>query len=320
LNGHHLILGGCGFIGRHVAIGLARKGHTVVVADRTKPAFHFPTDIDESISWERFELASADWDGLISDAEVIHHYAWTSIPASANANPIGDLTSNVTSTLALLDALHRRGGGRVLFASSGGTVYGKVQEVPITEDHPLLPITAYGAGKVAAEVYLGLYRSLYGVDCRIARIANPFGAGQDIARGQGAATKFLHSALTNQEIVIWGDGTVVRDYIHISDVTDALVSLALVQDLRDFYVFNIGSGCGTSLNAIISELEQHLQKTVMVRREAGRAFDVPINVLDISRAREILGWQPFLGFAKGLKLTLKDLANDVVFSTVNCRA
>jgi UDP-glucose 4-epimerase len=166
-------------------------------------------------------------------------------------------------------------------------------------------------------VYLGLYRSLYGIDCRIARISNPFGAGQDIARGQGAATKFLHSALTDQEIVIWGDGTVVRDYIHISDVSNALVSLALVSHLSGCYVFNIGSGCGTSLNTIIRELERRLKKTLIVSREAGRSFDVPINVLDISRAREILGWRPSLSFAEGLALTLQDLADEAVFSTVN---
>lgn len=296
---------------------LARAGDTVVIADRVQPAFAFPPDVADLISWQRFELASADWDTLVAETDVVHHYAWTSIPATANANPLGDLISNVGATLSLLDALHRRGQGKLIFASSGGTVYGKVVETPITEQHPLLPITAYGAGKVAAETYLGLYRALHGIDCRIARISNPFGAGQDIAKGQGAVTKFLHSALNDQEIVIWGDGTVVRDYIHISDVANALVSLAGTPDLGDRYVFNIGSGHGTSLNTIISELAVLLKKTLNVTRVAARSFDVPTNVLDISRASEILRWQPSLGFTDGLVLTLKDLEDEAVFSTLS---
>lgn len=317
MNSNHLIVGGGGFIGRHVAIVLARQGHRVVVADRTQPHFEFPADVRDRISWERLELASADWDAMIADMDTVHHYAWTSIPASANANPLGDLTSNVASTITLLDALHRKAKGRIVFASSGGTVYGKVREVPVKEDHALAPITAYGAGKVAAEVYLGLYRSLYNVDCRIARISNPFGAGQDIAKGQGAATKFLHQALSNEEIVIWGDGTVIRDYIHISDVADALALFALLPDLGETYVLNIGSGEGTSLNQIISEIEHRLRKRLAVRRVAARPFDVPVNVLDITRAREILRWKPALAFADAMALTLNDLANGAPFSTLN---
>lgn len=288
-----------------------------MVAERTPAHFEFPPDVRDCISWERVELASADWDALFANVDVVHHYAWTSIPASANSNPLGDLSSNVAATITLLDSLYRKGSGRILFASSGGTVYGKVKEIPINEDHSLSPITAYGAGKVAAEIYLGLYRSLHNVDCRIARISNPFGAGQDISKGQGAATKFLHHALTGEEIVIWGDGTVVRDYVHVSDVADALVSLALKEDLGEEYVFNIGSGQGTSLNEIIFELERALGRELDVRCEAARPFDVPVNVLDITRAREKLHWQPRMNFREGMALTLRDLAQKANLSTLN---
>jgi UDP-glucose 4-epimerase len=244
----------------------------------------------------------------------VHHYAWTSIPASANANPIGDLTSNVTTTMALLEALRRKGGGRLVFSSSGGTVYGKLQTVPVPEDHPLAPITAYGAGKVTAEIYLGLYRALHGLDCRIARIANPYGAGQNLARGQGAATTFLHSALKGEPIVVWGDGEVVRDYLHVSDVAAALVALAVAPSLDEFHTFNIGSGLGVSLNEIVEELERRLNRRIDVRREPSRPFDVPISVLDISRARKILRWEPRLSFGEGIALTMTDLANKAALS------
>jgi len=215
---HHLLLGGCGFIGRHVALLLARAGHRVTIAARRRPNFNFPTAFVDRIACKTVELATADWDGLVAEVDVVHHYAWSSIPASANANPAGDLLAHIVVTLGLLDALKRRGEGRVVFASAGGTIYGQLRNIPAREDDPLAPITAYGAGKATAELYLKLYRAMYGLDCRIARIANPYGAGQDLSRGLGAATTFLHHALNDQRIVIWGDGAVVRDYVHISDV------------------------------------------------------------------------------------------------------
>jgi UDP-glucose 4-epimerase len=317
LTGHHLILGGCGFIGRHVALLLARAGHAVKLADRVPPPYLFPSAAAARISWQPLEFASADWDALVAEAAVVHHYAWTSIPATANANPTGDLTSNVTATLGLLEALRRRGGGRVVFASSGGTVYGKLQHVPVSEDHPLMPITAYGAGKAAAEIYLGLYRALHGMDCRIARISNPYGAGQNLARGQGAATTFLHYALTDRPIVMWGDGKVVRDYVHVIDAASALVTLSLAPRLEEFHTFNIGSGVGVSLNAIVVELENRLKRPLEVRREPARPFDVPINVLNISRARNILGWEPRVSFADGIARTMADLVRNAALSTLD---
>jgi UDP-glucose 4-epimerase len=317
LTGYHLIVGGSGFIGRHVAIELVRAGHQVILADRAQPPYSFPAAIAEHISWRRLEAASADWDALVENASVVHYYTWTSLPASANANAIGDLTSNVTTMLALLEALKRRGGGRVIFSSSGGTVYGKLRHVPVLEDHPLMPITAYGAGKATAEIYLGLYRALHGLDCRIARIANPYGAGQNLTRGQGAATTFLHCALNGQPIVIWGDGEVVRDYIHVVDVASAMARLALAPDSLEFHTFNIGSGTGISLNQIVSELEHRLDRRLKVERGPSRPFDVPISVLDISRARKVLGWEPQLSFSDGIALTLEDLALKAAISSTN---
>lgn len=313
----HLILGGGGFIGRHVALRLARAGYPVLLADRAQPVYKFPADAAPRIAWQSLEIASADWDALVADVAVVHHYAWTSIPASANANPIGDLTSNVTATLAILEALRRRGGGRIVFSSSGGTVYGRLQQVPVPEDHPLMPITAYGAGKATVEIYLGLYRALHGLDCRVARIANPYGVGQNLARGQGAATTFLHSALTDQPIVIWGDGEVIRDYVHVTDVAAALVALALAPRLDQFQTFNVGSGTGVSLNAIIAELENCLNRRLDVRREPSRPFDVPVSVLDISRARNVLDWRPCLSFTEGMKRTMADLIANAALSTLD---
>ena len=290
-----------------------------VIASRSRPAqtriSAFPAMRDR-ITWQMVELATADWDALVAGVDTVHHYAWSSIPANANANPSGDLLINVGATLGLLDALKRRGEGRVVFASSGGTVYGKLQSVPVSEDAPLAPITAYGAGKATAELYLKLYRAMYGLDCRIARIGNPYGAGQDISRGLGAVTTFLHHALTEQTIVIWGDGEAIRDYVHISDVASCLVTLACAPRSDADFIFNVGSGVGISLNEIVTDLEMRLGRRLQVSRTKTRAFDVPKSVLAIDRARRVLGWSPRLSLSDGIACTLTDLKADRPFSTL----
>ena len=312
---HHLILGGCGFIGRHVALLLVRAGCRVTLSDRAPLGRDLPEGYAEQIVWRPDDFSSIDWDAAVADADVVHHYAWSSIPASANADPRADLQTNVGMTIDMLEAMRRRG-GRVVFASSGGTVYGAPRRIPVPEDHAVAPISAYGAGKVAAEAYLSLYRSLYGLDCRIARIANPYGAGQDISRGLGSATTFLYNALTERPITIWGTGEVVRDFVHIADVARGLVTLASAPR-NDEYVFNIGSGAGTSLNDIISILEAKLGRTLKVAQFKSRAFDVPINVLDISRIRAVFGWSPALSFSQGIDRTIEDLRQNFDFSTLD---
>ena len=193
-DGCHLILGGCGFIGRHVALKLARLGHSVILADRSAPKCDFPDDVRARITWTRFDMAETDLESLIAGATAIHHYAWSTIPVTANADPSGDLTANVVPTLALLEAIKRSANRpRFIFVSSGGTVYGKLRHVPVREDHPLAPLTAHGASKAAVELYLNYYRAVHGTV--ESRTANPYGAARS-ARGRGAATTFLHRALT----------------------------------------------------------------------------------------------------------------------------
>src|SRR5262249_33595625 len=156
-------------------------------------------------------------------------------------------------SLALLEALRRRQGKRLIFASSGGTVYGKPRKIPIPEDHPLNPIAAYGVSKAAVEKYIGFYRASYGLDCRIVRMSNPFGDGQDPRGNLGGVTTFLVRAFKGEKLVVWGDGEIVRDYIHVSDATSGLIAVATasLDEFTETPIFNIGSGKGYSLNQII---------------------------------------------------------------------
>lgn len=312
---HHVILGGGGFIARHVALRLLAAGQKVTLVVRHNRIILLPQTVQQSCAIVTTPLGATEWDALVAKADVVHHYAWGSIPASANANPSADLQANVCPTIDLLDALRRRGGGRVIFTSSGGTVYGKVRDLPIPEDHSLAPMSAYGASKVAAEVFFCLYRSLYNIDCRIARIANAYGAGQDPQRGLGAVTTFLYKSLNKTPLTIWGDGEVVRDYVHVSDISAFLVLLAQAPFGEEF-IFNVGNGVGTSLNEIIVGIERHLGYSLIVQRTDNRNFDIPVNILSIERAKRTFGWQPRLLFPDGLAMTLADIKEGKMNSTL----
>jgi UDP-glucose 4-epimerase len=197
----------------------------------------------------------------------------------------------------------------VVFCSSGGTVYGRSQDVAIDENHPLRPINAYGAGKLAAEIYTDLYRRVHGLDVRVARVANPYGLGQFPGRKQGALSLFAAQAMAGSVIEIWGDGSVIRDYLHIDDVVSALASLADTpgENLGPTSVFNIASGQGTSLNELVHLISELLEVSISVLYNSGRSIDVPRNVLSIERANRILKWRPMLNMRDGVAKLIEEL-------------
>ena len=209
--------------------------------------------------------------------------------------------------MRLLDLARAAAVQKVIFVSSGGTVYGRTNANPIPESIPR-PDRLVGVTKLAIEKYLHIYSALYGVDYCVLRLANPFGERQRVAAAQGAVTVFLHQALHGRTIEIWGDGTVRRDYIYIKDAIGAFLR-ALSYDGAQ-RVLDIGSGQGRSLNEILAAIEQLLGQRVARKYTAARTFDVPSNVLDISRARDLLGWAPATPFSEGLARTLRWLREE----------
>lgn len=304
----HLILGANGFLGRNVAVTLARAGHPIALAVRRDP-HPFPSDVDPQLIEHRpFDLTKADWASLVAGCDTIHHYAWSSIPQTAALDPVGDLDLNVRGTLELLEVMRRHGGQRLVFASSGGTVYGRFDGRPARENDPARPISAYGVGKLAAEHYIRIYRLDHGVDGRIARLSNPFGAGQDIRRNFGAVSTFIHKALTREPIRIWGDGEIVRDYVYIGDVVRAMIDLSMLPLTGDDVpILNVASGRGASLNELLAIIGRLLGRELVVEYSPGRSFDVRYNVLDTSRARHLLGWSPEVSLEEGISRMIEDI-------------
>jgi UDP-glucose 4-epimerase len=296
-----LVLGGGGFIGQHLCEALLAAGYQVRVFERprlTKHALYHKLEWLEGDFTNDIDVAEA-----VRDCHWVFHLISTTIPKTSNDNPLYDLESNVAATLRLLELLrHTPTVKKLIYISSGGTVYGKPQTTPIAETHPTNPMSAYGISKLATEKYLELYRLLHGLNYVVLRLANPYGEYQRVHSAQGVIPVFMHKALHDEPIDIWGDGSVVRDYVYIGDVVQAMLQ---TMDYRgEQRIFNIGAGRGTNLVEIIKLLEQLLERPVRHRFLAGRAFDVPVNVLDISRAQQVFNWTPRTTLREGMQQVL----------------
>lgn len=288
-----------GFIGSNLCRALVYQGHSVRAYGRRKT---FPGAL-QGCDWIPGDFSdSASVAHAISGCEVVFHLFTATTQANANLDKVADLNANVTKTLYLLDACRETGVRRVIFPSSGGTLYGIPNQVPTPESAATNPTTAYGISKLAIEKYLGLYEYLYGLEYRVLRVANPFGPYQMSLKNQGVIAAFLHRALAGKPIEMWGDGSVIRDYVFIDDVVDALMLAAIHQGFGR--IFNIGSGKGRSLNDIVAAVERLLGTKIPVDHRPSRQFDVPVSVLDTSLAKKELGWQARTPFEDGLRNAL----------------
>jgi UDP-glucose 4-epimerase len=304
-----LIIGGGGFLGSHLAEALLADGHSVRIFDRPNLRRFRQFEAGDPVEWVEGDfLDQEQTDFALADCDAVYHLVSTTLPRSSNDNPAYDIQTNVIGTLHLLEAARRRQVTRFVFVSSGGTVYGTPQVVPISESHPTEPICSYGIGKLAIEKYLHLHSLLHDLDYCVLRLANPYGERQRVGASQGAVAVFLDQALRNEEIQIWGDGSVVRDYFYVGDAAAALTAALTYRG--EHRIFNIGSGVGASLNDIVTAIESLIGNPVRRAYLPGRAFDVPVSVLDISRAKQHLKWTPKVSLSEGLTRTASWLNGD----------
>lgn len=294
-----VVLGGGGFLGTNLCRRLSASGYRVRAFGHRghfAPALNgvelFPGDFSD-----RAALAEA-----VEGAEIAFHLIHSTVPFSANLDIAGDVLENLLPSLALFDLARNAGIKRVVFLSSGGTVYGRPAQIPTAEEAPTDPITAYGISKLAIEKYLALYRLHNGLDYRILRVANPFGPFQVSVKRQGLIAEIISRAIAGEPIEVWGDGSVVRDFIYVDDVIDA-VEMAAEHDGGE-RLFNIGSGAGRSVRDVLSAVENDLGLKLDVIWKGKRTVDVPVSVLSIQRAREKLGWIPKTSFESGIAQTI----------------
>lgn len=297
-----LIFGGGGFIGSAIADRLLSDGHSLRIFERPRVEPYRQFRHGEIVEWVTGDLMSNhDVGEAIDGMDVVLHLVSTTIPKTSNDDPIYDVQSNLVATLQMLNAMVERKVSRLVFISSGGTVYGPPEYLPVDERHPTEPQVSYGITKLALEKYLLMYQHLHGIKTTILRVTNPYGQRQRVETAQGAIGVFLSRALKNQTVEIWGDGSVTRDYIYVADVADAFAAALAYEGPKS--VFNISSGKGVTLNDLLSRIERALGTPIDKEYQPGRPYDVPVSVLDNSLASKELDWSPKVSLEEGLTLT-----------------
>lgn len=295
-----VLLGGTGFIGINLAHALLeRTDLQIVVAGRRE---RLSTKLRDSHRVDFQQLlfdSESDYSLILRDGDIVVHLVSSTTPASSNVNIASEL-GDIAATARMLDACVNQDVSKVIYLSSGGAVYGPSRKM-LTEQDGLDPITSYGLQKLSIEKLLQLYHHQYGLEYRIARPSNPYGPWQDPGKGQGIISVFVHNALVGKPLTVFGDGSVVRDFIYIDDLTEGLDKVLKYEG--DHRIFNIGSGRGTSISQIACEISSQIPGTVTTHA-GSRAVDVPSNILDISLCESELGFAPHVGIEEGIRSTI----------------
>lgn len=303
-----IILGAAGFIGANLTLELLKNdNYDITLVDKSIDYFGWAKQIQS----EKLKIIesdfndSTDFSKLLNNQDIVFHLVSTTIPTTSNQKVSQELSANVVISAKLFDACVTNKVKRVIFISSGGTVYGKEAKCPLSEETPTYPISSYGLQKITIEKLLYLYEQMYQLDYRVIRLANPYGPYQRPNGQLGAVTTFTYKAMNDEEITVYGDGSVVRDYIYIADAIQGIMNIAF--KAAKYKTFNLGSGIGTSINELIKTIRENINPNLKIVYKSGRSVDVPVNFLDISRYRETYGDVNMIPLSVGVRLTAEFL-------------
>jgi UDP-glucose 4-epimerase len=297
-----LVTGGAGFIASHVVDAYVELGHQVVIVDDmssgresnlNRAAKLYQVDIRTPQLAEVFAAERPDC--------VNHHAAQISVRHSVE-RPLDDALLNIGGSLNLIETARQFGIKKIIYASSGGAVYGEPEYLPCDEKHPVNPLCPYGASKHAPEHYLFMYDKLYGLNYTVLRYSNVYGPRQDPLGEAGVIAIFTGQMLEGQQAIINGTGEQERDYVYVGDVARASV-LALEKGDRD--TFNIGFGIGTTVNQVFAKLKEatgYQRSPMYGAAKAGETFRI---FLDNRKARRELGWEPAIDLDEGMRRTVE---------------
>lgn len=293
-----LVLGGSGFIGLNLALRMSEAGLPITVASRNPGS----TESIPNVEFIPFNfLKNSEMNDLLKNRRRVFHFISTTTPATSNLDVIADAESNLISTIRLLEACKNADVEKIVFLSSGGTVYGNQPQGKILETADKSPISAYGVSKIAIENYLKFYEQQHGLRSVALRLSNPYGPHQTGNSNHGVVATFIKRTLKNEPIEIWGDGRAIRDFVYIDDVVQAITVFA-ESDATGIY--NVGSGVGASLLQLLSEISDITNREQEINFKPTRGLDVGSNVLDSSLAKSTTGWESTTSIRDGLEKTI----------------
>lgn len=298
-----LVTGSAGFIASHIVDRLIDEGYEVIVVDDlssgnekniNKKAKFYKLDIQDSKLEAIFQKEQPDY--------VNHHAAQIDVRRSV-FDPVFDAKINVIGTINILQNCVKHKVKKIVFASSGGAIYGEQEIFPAPETHPLRPISPYGITKLVAEYYMYYYKTVYGLDYVALRYANVYGPRQDPFGEAGVVAIFIQKMLNGEQLVINGDGEQTRDFVYVEDIVEANI-LAMRNNTQDC-VFNIGTGTETSVNQIFGYLKGIINPAIKEKHGPPKQGEQQRSVLECTKAKEILHWQPKVSLINGLDKTVE---------------
>ncbi|HWL00866.1 MAG TPA: NAD-dependent epimerase/dehydratase family protein [Microbacteriaceae bacterium] len=299
-----LVIGGNGFIGSHVVDALAARGHRVTVLDRFSGGLvrYTASGVERCVGdvLNRADLAAA-----VAGHEQIIHLVSTTTPATVEDEPALDLRTNLPASIELFQLAVDAGVKRVVFASTGGAIYGDQDVAVMSEELAPRPISPYAIGKLAIEGYLRYFRRRSGLESVALRISNPYGPRQGAGRRQGVIPIFLHDVLAQRPLTVLGDGSMVRDFVAVEDVAAMIVRVVEGEPKRDLY--NIGSGRGVTISELVDVIARVTGSEPSIERRPVPPTFVERVVLDTTRFRDEFGAPELVDLEDGIAATWADL-------------
>lgn len=295
-----LVTGGAGFIGSHIADALVARGDDVTVIDDLSRGRR--EQVSAGANLVEFDITDEGLRHVVSKIKpeiIIHEAAQIDVRRSVR-EPLFDTTTNVVGTVNILQSGVEAGAKRIVFASSGGALYGDTEVMPTPETHPCLPASNYGAAKLCGEVYGRTFSHMYGLEFVALRYANVYGPRQDPHGEAGVVAIFAQRLLSNREAIVNGDGLQTRDYVYVSDVVDANVAALTGKP----GAYNIGTGAQNSVNDIYSAIASACGNDEEPKHGPAKPGEQMHSCLDIALAREELGWSPKVMLQEGITKTV----------------
>lgn len=299
-----VLLGGAGFIGYHLSKLLSKNAEVIVISRR------LPSSKDrlDGVSYQQGDCGSSEvLKQVIRPGDYVVFLAYSSVPKTSFDDPLLDIQENLPLAINLLTVLREVPIQRLLYVSSGGTVYGHTGSMcPLSEDHPTNPISPYGITKLSIEKYCQMYCRIFGVPVVIARPSNPFGPQQIPFRGQGFVATAVAKILLREEISIFGENGTIRDYLYIDDLASAM-ALLLRANVAVGSIYNIGASVGMNNVEVLTSIAEVMGlafSDLHINYLPIRGFDANYNVLATDKLKE-LGWHPSVGFRVGLSRTVE---------------
>jgi len=302
-----LVTGGAGFIGSHIADGFLNAGHEVVIVDNLRMGRM--KNVNPEAKFYLMDIKAKELEKVFEQEKpdiICHHAAQMDVRMSV-ADPIFDAETNILGTLNLLQLGIRFGVKKILFASTGGAVYGEQKVFPCDETHPTNPLSPYGITKLTTEKYLFYYEHEFGLNYVVLRYSNVYGPRQNPLGEAGVVAIFTHKLLSGEQPIINGDGKQTRDYVYVGDVVRANLK-ALTFNKNE--IFNIGTGIETDVNGIFQFLNKLTNRNVKENHGPAKKGEQRRSVISFKKAEEMLGWKPEVGLEEGLKRTVEFFQNN----------